>query len=42
MIVIYGGVQRVLTIHALSLRRAAKYMNQDSHLDTCDTRDGIE
>lgn len=42
MIVSYGGVQKALNIHALPLLRAAKYMEQDRHLDACDTRNGFE
>lgn len=42
MIVSYGGEEKVLTIHVLSLRRVAKYTEQHSLLDTCDMRNGFE
>lgn len=42
MIVSYGGMQKALTIHAFSLRRAAKYMEQERHLDACDTLNRFE
>lgn len=42
MIVSYGGVQEALSIHALPLLRAAKYMKQGRYLDARDTRKGLD